>query len=348
MKIRKKLTILLAMLLVLCSFSNRFVDAKTKVVKVSVKKLIDGKQVLLKNCPGTMQNFAYSPDGKYIFGSNTGTQIFLFAAPSEPGADAVSECLDSKQLKNYGHGDAIFITQPKKSKEVYHLWTAKNPGKSGYGRDIVRITVAIEDGKMVFKKRVVLNNFIKTNVINGKACNYEWNPTLERVDVSVDEKNNQIVFRVGCYTCINYVAYDFKQLSKALDKVGNNKKYNMAKAAKWQKANLRTNLVPNINFQGYQAIDNTVYVCGGHFGRGAGIYAIKYDVHENGKAVQQDKYEAKYIDKNIKLGVSDKDEIEGVKIKRNKKGGYDMFVSFCAEGDNGLKWKTIYKFDLKK
>ena len=68
----------------------------------------------------------------------------------------------------------------------------------------------------------------------------------------------------------------------------------------------------------------------------------------NGKAVQEDKYEEKFIDRNIKIGVSDKanTEIEGMKIIRNSNGKLDVHVNFFKHGINIRNGLGVYKFEI--
>ena len=294
--------------------------------------------------------------------------------PEEVGADAKAECLDAMVLEKHGHGEAIEVTQPDEEVEGHNLWVATTPFKNKYGKDIERITMAVEESKMVIKKSVKITGFDKANVIDGKPAKFEAGYPLRRLNVAIDEDNNQIVFRVQFMSGVNYVAYNYKKINKALDKLGNNKSYKITKAAKYQTANLRTNLVPYNNFQSYQVCDNMLYVCGGNFKMGAQIYAIKLKTYKEGKSQLDQKYDmedvSKVIDIEPKITLKPEDspkkitfnknklEIEGMKMRKKSNGKLEFFVYFMVsgkytnnKGKSGMGFQNastgIYKFEVK-
>ena len=401
MKRNRLITRILALILVAVFIitSATEAEAKTKKTKISSSTLEKGKQFTMVNMPyngtksiikkykgkklkiSTVQNFAFTPDGKYMFttsecrtGSTKHTLLCLVEVPENRGKDEKATCLDAMVLNKHGHGETIDITQPDKSKEEYNIWVATTPYKNKFGKDIERITMAVDDGKMKIKKSVKITGFEKGNVINGKAAKFDAGYPLRRLNRSIDEANNQVVFRVQFMSGVNYTAYNFEKINKALDKLGNNKSYNITKAAKWQTANLRTNLVPYNNFQSFQVYNNVLYVCGGHFKKGAQIYAIKLKTYKEGKSKLDQKYDMKdvsrVIDMELKLTVKPEDakeaktftkknlEVEGMKLKKNSNGKLDVYVYFMLEGKytnaagkSGMGYQnastSIYKFEVK-
>ena len=348
---------------------------------ISLSKLSKSRVLTLKNMPSasiysflktykgkklkthTIQNFSYTPDLKYIFtvgecntGSKKHTLLTVSKINKEFGDKNTSTCIDARVLGNYGHGDAIAITERDSSKEIYDVWVASDAGSNGFGRCIDRMTIAIENEKMVIKKKVRIKNFKKANVVNGKAALFEEKEAPKRMNVAADEKNNQIVFRSETSTEINYLAYDLKKLNKALDKKKDGSKYDIAKQAKNQKANVRCNVVPKSVFQSFRVTDNTIYICGGYFNDGAEINTIKYKVYNNGKSVQQDKKFSDNVSKVINLPSTIKIgkrsfkkknvEVEGMDFVRNEKGKIDVHINYYARGVDVRNGITIFRFGL--
>ncbi|MBP3234987.1 MAG: hypothetical protein J6M65_11275 [Eubacterium sp.] len=395
--IAKMIAIFLVAIIVFTSVTD--VEAKTKKIKISSSTLEKGKQFTLVNMPyngtksiikkfkgkklkiSTVQNFAYTPDGKYLFttsecrtGSTKHTMLCLCKVPDEVDKDAKAECLDAMVLEKYGHGEAIDITQPDESVEEYNLWVATTPYKNKYGKDIARITMSVKDGELAIKKTVKITGFDKANVKNGKPAKFDAGYPLRRLNVAIDEANNQIVFRVQFKSGVNYVAYNFKKINKAIDKLKDKKSYNIQKAAKLQTANLRTNLVPFNSFQSFAVYNNMLYVCGGHFKKGAEIYAIKLKTYKEGKAKLDQKYDMSDVSKVIvidtKLTIKPEDsekaltfdkkklEVEGMKLRKNSRGKLDIFVYFMIngkytniKGNKNMGFQNastaIYKFEVK-
>lgn len=350
-------------------------------VKITQKKLESGEQFVFSEMPyngkysilktmkgktlsfHTVQNFSFTPDGKYVFtvsqcdtagSSKYHTLLCLCQSPAKMGKDASALCLDAKVLWQYGHGEAISVTQPNKKKEIYNVWVACKPTSDIYGTQIKRMTYQVKNGSLILKKSVVITNFETSNIKNGKATTYYKKPKVTRMNVRVDESSNQIVFRVQSPPGneIHYVIYDFKKLNAALDKVGNNKTYKIQKAVKWQKANIGCDYLPKEHFQSFDIDGTYLYICGGHLNKGAQIYGLKYKTYANGKAVPITMTKKKYIKKIInlpsKLNVngttisSSSLEIESMDIKKNGKKT-DFYVSFY----NGLSIRNgieVYKF----
>ena len=380
----KIIPLFMAVILIAVSFSTR-VEAKTLKATVSGETLEAGKQFTLTNMPyngkyspikeyagsplnfSSVQNFAYTPDGKYIFTTSecrtSGTKHTLLCRCTVPGtksADATAECVDTLVLGRYGHGEAIDITQDDPNSEVYNLWVATTPNSGTiFGTEIARITYKVTNGKGSIVKTVKITNFRKANVVKGKAKYFKGKPKPRRLNVSIDKANNQIMFRVQFPTGkgVNYVAYDYDKLNTALNKVGNNGKYSITKAAKWQKANLRTSLVPYMTFQSFAISDNKLYVCGGHMNKGAQIYVIKYKTCKNVKKIKmQEKMKNSQIYKiyditpqitvaDKTLGIADL-EIEGMKLEKDASGKLYAHVNFFMNKTPIRESIGIYKFGL--
>ena len=381
---RRVLAAFLALVLIIAVPTGR-ADAKTSKTSISAATLEAGKQFTLVEMPyngrdtiiseyqgaklklSTVQNFAYTPDGKYLFttaecktGSTLHTLLCRCKVPETKGPDATAECLEAIVLGKFGHGEAIDITQKDLTKEEYNLWVATTPGSEKYGIEIARITMNVGAEKTTIKKTVRIKDFKKANVVKGKAAFFQDKPTPRRLNAVINEDDNQIMFRIQFPTGkgVNYVAYDYKKLNAALDKVADGKKYSITKAAKWQVANLRTSLVPANSFQSYQICDNTLYVCGGHMNKGAQIYAIKYKTYANGKKVKQEvKQKKSQINRIITLNTvlkikgntytNSKLEVEGMKIHKNDSGKLDVYVNFYIDAVGMLRdGISIYKFEI--
>ena len=170
------------------------VEAKTKKTKISASKLQDGQQFTMIDMPyngaksiikkyegsklsiSSVQNFAYTPDGKYLFttsecrtGSTKHTMLCRVEVPEKTGPEEKAQCVEAVVLGKHGHGEAIEITQPDADKEEYDIWVATKPYKNKYGVNIERNTVKIEDGKMKITKSVTIKDFDKANVVNGTS-----------------------------------------------------------------------------------------------------------------------------------------------------------------------------------
>jgi hypothetical protein len=381
---RRLLAAVLAIVLIIAIPTGK-AEAKTSKTTVAAGTIEAGKQFTLNNIPyngrdtiissyqgqklrlSTVQNFAYTPDGKYIFttaecksGGKLHTLLCRCAVPEAKGPDAKAECLEAIVLGKFGHGEAIDITQEDLTKETYNLWVATTPGSEKYGIEIARITMTVGASKTTIDKMVTIKDFKKANVVKGKAAFFDKKPTPRRLNVAIDEDNNQIMFRVQFPSGkgVNYVAYDYEKLNDALDKLANGKKFSITKAAKWQKANLRTSLVPANSFQSFQICDNTLYVCGGHMNKGAQIYAIKYKTYANGKKVKQEvKQNKSQISRIISLETvlnikgntytNAKLEVEGMKLYKNDAGKLDVYVNFYIDAVGMLRdGISIYKFEI--
>ncbi|MBC5743916.1 hypothetical protein FMM74_010070 [Lachnospiraceae bacterium MD308] len=282
--------------------------ASTK--KISAGTLQKGLQYTLTNMPyngkycslnqkqgyqiSSVQNFAITPDNKYIFtvsecrkGGKKHTLLTRCAIPKSKGANAKAVCQDSIVLKGYGHGEAIAVTA--RGKKAYDIWVACTP-KGNCGTEIARLTYSMSGKKGKITKTVVIKDFRKANAVYDKktkkmkAAYFDKKPVPDRLNVAIDTKSNQIAFRVhfkngGC----NYVFYDYKKLNAALNKVKNKGSYNISKAVSLQRANVRSSLVPYNTFQSFTIDGKNLYTCGGHMNKGAEIWRIPYKIYPNGK-----------------------------------------------------------------
>lgn len=364
-------------------------EAKTTTTKVSASALQKGLQYTLTDMPyngkysplsstykkesftvRTVQNFALTPDGKYIFTVSEGysgkesankkhTILTRCKVPSKKGEKAEAECVDAIILDGYGHGEAIAVTQPSSGSEIYNIWVACTPNGGNYGTEIARLTYKVSGGKGKITKRVRLTNFAQTATkITKKKTTAAYltgsKKKSVRLNVAVDPSSNKIAFRIELNNGGKYfVVYDFKKLEAALNKVKNNKTYNMANACGWQKALINSNLVPSKTFQSFTLDGKYLYVCGGHKSKGAGIYVIPYKTAANGKAVEQKLRKnadiAKIINIEPKITVDgttlggSKIEIEGMKSISNG-NKTDFYVNFFMDGVSIRSTIGIYKF----
>lgn len=314
----------------------------------------DGYQI------SSVQNFAITPDNKYVFtvsecrkGGKKHTLLTRCAVPGTKGANAKAVCQDYIVLDGYGHGEAVAVTS--RGAKTYDIWVACTP-KGDFGTEIVRLTYSISGKKGKIKKAVVIKDFKKANVVydkktkKAKAAFFDKSPTPDRLNVAIDTKSNQIAFRVhfkngGC----NYVFYDYKKLNAALDKVKNKGSYSISKAASWQKANVRTSLVPYNTFQSFAIDGKNLYTCGGHMNKGAEIWRIPYKSYANGKAKLQkltgnSAVKQKYvITPQILVGetVLKKDalEIEGMKLTNGH-----FYINFFMKDVSIRESIGIYRF----
>ena len=320
---------------------------------------LDGKTLAFS----TVQNFAVTPDGKYVFttsecrtGTTKHTLLTRCLAPEEPGKEAEAPYQDAHVLKKYGHGESIAITQPDLTKEVYYIWMACDPNSNGFGTKIARLTYKVTDGVGKITKRVKIKNFKKANIINSKATTFQGCGSPDRMNVAADQDTNQIMFRLHFSNYnVSYVSYDLKKLNSALNKIANNKYYNIAKAVKWQKANVRFSQIPCGAFQSFDIIDNSIYLCGGSMEKGAQIYQIKYKLYKNGKAKEVNKEGmanvARIIKLKLKLKVAGKTltqsslEIEGMKLIKSGKKTY-CYVNFFQNNTPIADNIGVYRFQV--
>lgn len=358
----------------------------------------EGKQFSLKNMPyngkycpiprtylnksltfRTVQNFAYTPDNKYIFtvseaysgAASEGVKHTLLtrcSIPNDKGELADADFKEATILKNYGHGESIAISQPDINKTLYYIWVACTPNKdkkTRFGTNIARLTYVVDSsGKGKITKRVIINNFVKAGVVykSGKSVSTYLNAvngknaTVNRVNVAVNESCNKIAFRVeylkgqGTY----YVVYDYKKLNYYVDKVANGKIYNINKAASLQKAYIRCGIRPLGSYQSFDIDNKKIYMCGGALGKGSGIYAIQYKTNVNGRPVLQkkDTNSSVNISYNIKTNLyienkqlGDKDlEIEGMKIRKEADGKTYFYVNYFMNNVSIRDNIGIYKF----
>ncbi len=356
-------------------------QAATKTKTIAAATLANGLQYTFKglcyngkNSPihdldgtklafSTVQNFAMTPDGKYVFttsecrtGSTKHTLLTRCLAPEEPGKEAEAPYQDAHVLKKYGHGESIAVTQPDLTKEEYHIWMACDPNSQGFGTKIVRLTYKVTDGVGKITKRVKIKNFKKANIKNGKATTFRGAVAPDRMNVAVDQDTNQVMFRLHFTNLgVSYVSYDLKKLNSALNKVANNKYYNIAKAVKWQKANVRFSPLPCDAFQSFDIIGNSIYLCGGNMQKGAQIYQINYKLYKNGKAKEVNKEGmanvARIIKLKLKLKVAGNTltqsslEIEGMKLIKSGKKTF-CYVNFFQNNTPIADNIGVYRFQL--
>lgn len=163
--------LVISMLLLLAvPLVDKPVQAVTKTVEQTISKnvLQKGQQFSLTNMPyngpesikpvnysGSLtyrgiQNFCYSPDGKYIFnigecleGAKIHSLLTRCKIPKKTGAKASAICEESVLLEGFGHGDSIAITQKNLSKEIYDIWVTCRSGSDGYARGAARLTYQV-------------------------------------------------------------------------------------------------------------------------------------------------------------------------------------------------------------
>ncbi len=272
-------------------------------------------------------------------------------------------CEDATLLAKFGHGEVLCITQPDQQKEEYNLWVGCTPGKGekAQAKEIARVTYTVSptDNRAKITKVVKITGFNKGNVKKGKAAYFDRKPSVDRVNCAVDTGSNQVVFRVKLIKGkvgqgTRYLSYDLKKLNAALNKVGNNRKYSITKAAKWQKAHVYFALTPLDALQSFDVAGKTLYLAGGNFGLGSQIYALNYKIQKNGKTTPQNFYKKGNINTIITMPNKlttywgetfgkNKLEIEGMKVeKKGKKTNY--YVNYLFQGV-GLRYGvSIYKF----
>lgn len=307
------------------------------------------------NVINSIQNFAFSPDHRYIFTTEEATgksgnhTLLSWSALPDRGQwnkDAQAQYCDTLILGKYGHGEGLTVTQPNKSKSVYNIWVSKGTNQ------VARITLSIDaEGKGKVQKNVTITNFQKAVPSNASG-------TADRMGIGADEASNRIAFRIhagGTY----YEIYNLKKLDYHLDKVKDGKTYNIKKAESYRIANVKYNLVPLSTYQSFDIDKNYIYVCGGHFNIGAQIYKVKYKT----VTALQDLKDT--ITKTIKLNLGEKKkptiefydpmtektqkiakdllEIEGMKVEANG-GKTDYYVNFVQKGFRAYDTVGIYKF----
>lgn len=369
--------------LMLPGFGGEISAATTKKQTVKSSTLQAGKQFTLMNMPYNgvnsiistyknkdltvrcIQNFDYTPDGKYIFTIGECTtdgikhgMLTRCAVPDKKGENAQAQAQEVHVLESFGHSDVIAVTQDDTSKKVYNLWVSCKPGADGYGRQIARLTYKIDkSGKGKIAKTVYINGFEKTNVSAGKAGYYTNKLKAEKIHCAVDAESNQIVFRVklegsSCY----YISYNLKNINKALNSLKDKGTFDIGSKPKWQNARIVCNLTPLCTYQSFAVEGKSVYIVGGHFGLGAQIYAFSYSTQKDGKIKEQSIKNTSQlseiidIDAVIKIDDADYDknylEVEGFKVtKKGKKTYYDL--NFNCSGPSMRNSVGVYKFAVK-
>ena len=356
--------------------------ATTKTIqqKVSAKALQNGLQFFLTNMPYNgpdslkpdnysgpltyrgIQNFDYTPDGKYILamgecveGSKVHSLLTRCRIPEERGETASAECEQAILLKGFGHGDSIAVTQDNLKKEVYNIWVSCKPGLDGYSREIARLTYKVDkNGKGKITKTVYITNFQKAATKKGKATFFDGKVTPVWTQVAVDTSSNQVVFRLAMPAgySVHYVSYNYKKLNAALDKIGNKKSYDIAKAAKLQMADVQYGETPLMSFQSFDVQGKCLYLAGGNLGLGTEIYALTYKTQASGKVKLQNKDQAaatKIVTVGSKIKIYDAEydkdylEVEGLKVEKGKNGKMNYYLNFHCEIPSIKDSTGIYK-----
>lgn len=370
---------------VLIPQSSRIISAAT-VQKQTVKSSVirEGKQFTLNNMPfngegsiirkfkdkalsiNTVQNFDYTPDGKYVFTvseCNTGSKkhglLSRCKLPSKKGVSAKAKCLEAVVLEGFGHSDVIAVTQDNLKKQAYNIWLSYDTGADGKDVRIARLTYQVsEEGKGKITKTVYIKGFEKTNVSKGKAGYYKDRVKAQQLHCAVDSDSNQIVFRLtfpSGYSCA-YLSYNLKNINKALDSLKNKSSFDISKKPKWQKARIICGLTPLCSFQSFAVKDKSLYLAGGNMGLGAEIYVIDYKTYKDGKIKEKtvkkksQLSEIITLDTVIKIDDAYYDEnyleIEGFKVTKSKnKTAYH--ISFNCSGPSIRDTISVYKFTTK-
>ena len=288
--------------------------AKTSKTSVSGSQLQAGKQFTLSEMPYSgqhsiiktyngqtvtpsgVQNFAFTPDGKYIFNLGiariSGKEHPLLTRcvlPAARNAAQKAECKEAIVLCGYAHPEVLEITQPNLSQEVYHIWVASAPASNYMGREITRLTLEVRSTGSVITKRVSINGFKNANTVDGKSTTFKGGKAPVAVCAALDTASNQIVFRLRMPSGLGvvYVSYNFAKINAVLDNLPDNGKYNIANAKDWQRAILRCGVRPCDSLQSFDVSGNKLYLCGGHFNKGAQIYVVNYKLSAEGKAKEQ-------------------------------------------------------------
>lgn len=370
----RRITMLLCLIVFMLGVPVESVQATTQST-VKAEKLQSGLQFTLTGLPynGSMspiqkdkgkelktsavQNFVFSPDNRYIFvtqqgtvGSKVHTILSWCTVPEERNKDALAMYEGSVILDGYGHGETIAITQPNKAKQIYNLWVSCTPTSAGVGTEIARVTLKISDsGKGKVQKTVKLTNFSAAiDDIPGVA--------VDRAGVAVNEADNRIAFRIhtvgkGTY----YEIYDLKKVNAKLNTVKNNKKYDVKKLINMRKAHVESGLVPFDSFQSFDIDGKYIYVCGGNFNKGAGIYRTKYKNAAARQSLGNMSSVTQSITLQLKLTIKDNHnqtmktldksglEVEGMKIQLNG-NKMNYYVNFVQTDLKVYDTIGIYKF----
>lgn len=312
-----------------------------------------------------LQNFDYTPDGKYILtisecrtGNKKHGLLTRCALPDKTGKNAKAECLEALVLENFGHSDVLAVTQDNLSKQVYNIWVSCKPDTDGYGRQIARLTYKVsKSGTGKITKTVYIKGFEKTNVSKGKAGYYPDKVKPEWVQCAIDTDSNQIVFRLKLPSGYGsfYLSYNFKKINSALNSTENKKSFNIASEPKWQKARVSCDLTPLCSFQSFDVKGKTLYLAGGNFGLGAQIYVISYKTYKDGNVKEQTVKKKSQLAKIITLDTVikvddayyDKNylEIEGIKVIKSGKKTY-CHVNFICDGPSLRDTIGIYRFTV--
>lgn len=393
---KKQLKVMVTVILVLSiiiSLGTESVIAKTKITKISASKLNSGKQYTMVKMPyngaysplprkykgqklivKSVQNFCETPDGKYVFAVGEGiigsgkkeiknTLLCRCIIPDNRNATAEAECEEAHILYKYGHSDNIAITQPDLEKPLYYIWlvsATNNYTLAAMGNEVVRLTYEVnEEGKAQISQTITLKNFLYTKVakIKGKLKAQKQGDKVTRVNVTANQNDNLIAFRVQCKNKnVNYVVYDYNELNEKLNQLEGNTIFNMADAKKQQIANVACTFTPSKSFQSMAIDKDYIYMCGGFVKRDTEIYKVSYKAYEKGKVkIQTIKKKENAVKQRIIVypGFKIKGrnfnknnaEVQGIMIKKNpytKK--IDYYLVFRAAGMNMRNTVSIYKF----
>lgn len=351
--------------------------AATQKTSVSERELAAGLQFYFNNMPYSgsnspistykgkslsfsgIQNFDFTPDGKYIFtsskcftGSDMHTMITRCSLPDPYDAEEYAECREAFVLGGYGHGEVLAITQDDPDIEEYDLWVGCDPENSngGHATAIARLTYKVgADGSGSITKTVKINGFKKANTKKGKAAYFKDKVSPMWVIAAVDEDSNQIVFRLrfkegyGCW----FLSYDLGKIDAALDALDDNGTYKIQKAAKWQKARIRYSK----SIQAFDVDGKKLYITDGAKGGKAMVYVLPYKT-QSSKKVKDQKKTDKDLSKSISItpaitidGVRygrDEVEIEGIKVGRDADGNTVCFINFLRAGTGLRNTQTLH------
>lgn len=370
--------IIVAILIIMCFCSAVMAaEAATQKINIGEDELNNGLQFTFNNMPNSgsnspisthngerlsfsgIQNFDFTPDGKYIFtsgkcytGSTMHTMITRCLMPDSTGPEPVAECEEAFVLDKYGHGEVLAITQDDLNREAYNLWVGCDPEhKNGeHATAIARLTYEIDDngiGHIV--KKVRITGFKKANTKKGKAAFFKDKVSPLWIIAAVDVNSNQIVFRLrfkegyGCW----FLSYDFKKLNSALDAVSDNGTFKIQKAAKWQKARVKYSK----SIQAFDVDGKNLYITDGKTGDKAMIYVLPYKTQSNKKISDQkktDKNLSKIINITPAITINGERytkevlEIQGIKIKKNLNGNEEYYFNFLRNGTGLRNTQTLH------
>lgn len=305
----------------------------------------------------TVQNFAFSPDNKYIFtvseGRSSGKKHTILVCadlPASPGQDAEATFRGYKILDNYGHGETLAVTQSSVP-GAYDVWVACTPGKTqnSLGKDIMRLTCQVETGSINIINEVKLS-------FNGVKP-FGTNISRDRLGVAVNPASNQIAFRIhttrhGSF----YQIYNFGKLNKKLNSTSSKGTFRMSSKAakKMLLTEIKCSLTPNGAFQSFDIDGQNLYICGGNRNKGAMIYKIKYSkktksqkltsITQQIKITPSIKVTSKYSGiTNRAFGKADL-EIEGMKVVAAGKNKVNYYINFFMANVTIRDTIGIYKF----